>query len=115
MSDIKPQHIDLNKAQGLTINWSDGSRSFYPIDYLRKMSPSAEMSVLRQEMRDNPLTILPDSMANQSGPLTATNGELVGNYAIRIEFSDGHTTGIYSWNYLRSIDPNQRIPEVTED
>jgi DUF971 family protein len=29
----------------------------------------------------------------------------VGNYAIKITFSDGHDTGIYSWVYLRSIDP----------
>jgi DUF971 family protein len=37
--------------------------------------------------------------------LTALDAELVGNYAIRIRFSDGHSTGIYSWRYLRSIDP----------
>jgi DUF971 family protein len=30
---------------------------------------------------------------------------MVGNYAIRIRFSDGHDTGIYSWAYLREIDP----------
>jgi len=29
----------------------------------------------------------------------------VGNYALRIRFSDGHDTGIYSWRYLRSLDP----------
>jgi DUF971 family protein len=30
----------------------------------------------------------------------------VGNYAIRIRFSDGHDTGLYSWDYLRRIDPD---------
>jgi len=30
---------------------------------------------------------------------------LVGRYAVRIKFSDGHKTGLYSWDYLRSIDP----------
>lgn len=33
------------------------------------------------------------------------SAELVGNYALRIAFSDGHRTGIYSWRYLREIDP----------
>jgi DUF971 family protein len=54
-------------------------------------------------MERNPLTVLPASTA--SGPLTATGAELVGNYAIRILFSDGHDTGLYSWLYLREIDP----------
>ncbi|MHC4994492.1 MAG: gamma-butyrobetaine hydroxylase-like domain-containing protein [Planctomycetota bacterium] len=115
MSDVKPLNLDLNKTEGLTVRWDDGTVSFYPIDYLRKMSPSAEMSALRQEMRDNPLTVLPPSVANMDGPLAAKDAELVGNYAIRIEFSDGHATGIYSWKYLRSIDPNQRIPGVNTD
>jgi hypothetical protein len=36
---------------------------------------------------------------------------LVGNYALKIRFSDGHDTGIYSWAYLRRIDPaNPRGP-----
>ena len=34
-----------------------------------------------------------------------TGAELVGNYAVRITFSDGHDTGIFSWQYLREIDP----------
>ena len=56
-------------------------------------------------MASNPLTVLPAKMASHKGPLTAADAELVGNYAIRIRFSDGHDTGIFSWTYLRSIDP----------
>jgi DUF971 family protein len=33
------------------------------------------------------------------------SAEMVGNYALRIRFSDGHDTGIYTWSYLREIDP----------
>lgn len=83
----------------------DGRRSFYPVVLLRKMSPSAEMKQLREEMARNPLTVLPSS-ATASGPLTAEKAEFVGNYAIRIQFSDGHSTGIFSWDYLREIDPD---------
>ena len=44
------------------------------------------------------------------GPLRALDAELVGNYAIRIRFSDGHDTGLYSWEYLRRIDPGGGPP-----
>lgn len=69
------------------------------------MSPSADARELRREMARNPLTVLPSSAGKTKGPLTAVNIEFVGNYAIRIKFSDGHETGIYSWKYLREIDP----------
>jgi DUF971 family protein len=102
-----PTRLDLKKDRGLTIEWPDGRTSYYSIAYLRKMSPSADMKNLRDEMSKNPLTVLPSS-ARSSGPLVALDAELVGNYALRIRFSDGHNTGIYSWDYLRRIDPTQQ-------
>lgn len=103
----KPAHLDLVKDRGLTVQWTDGSSSFYPIEYLRRMSPSAESRQLREEMKRNPLTVLPSGMASQTGPIVAVGAELVGQYAIRMVFSDGHSTGIYSWSYLREIDPGE--------
>ena len=105
MSDA-PAKLDLKKDQGLTVQWADGSSSHYPIAYLRRMSPSADARQLRTEQARNPLTVLPASAARATGgPLVAESAEMVGNYAIRIRFSDGHHTGIYSWAYLREIDP----------
>jgi DUF971 family protein len=76
------------------------------------MSPSAEMRQLREEQAKNPLTVLPASAAKAaSGPLTALGAEMVGNYAIKILFSDGHDTGIYSWGYLWEIDPANVPPQ----
>lgn len=101
-----PASIDLKKDHGLTVVWGDGTTSFYSIAHLRRMSPSAEARELRDELKRNPLTVLPASSAQaRHGPLVAVDAELVGNYAIRIRFSDGHATGLYSWAYLRSIDP----------
>lgn len=99
-----PAKLDLKKDRGLAVEWADGTASYYTIAYLRRMSPSAEQRELRKEMTRNPLTVLPSSMAN-AGEIRATGAELVGNYALRIEFSDGHRTGLFSWEYLRSIDP----------
>ena len=99
----RPVHLDLQKDRGLTVEWSDGRRSHYPVGYLRRMSPSAEAKALREEMSRNPLTVLP--AGSPAGPLTAVDADLIGNYAVRIRFSDGHDTGIFSWTYLRQIDP----------
>ena len=100
-----PKNLDLIKDTALTITWANDTTTTYPIAYLRKLSPSADMKNLREEMESNPLAVLPNNMANHAGPLTVTNAQLVGNYALKIEFSDGPTTGIYSWEYLRSIIP----------
>lgn len=102
-------HLDLEKSRGLTIEWADGTRSFFPVDFLRRMSPSAEARELRQQLERNPLTVLP--AAKSKGPLTAESAKFVGNYAIRIRFSDGHDTGLYSWTYLRELDLQQRAAQ----
>jgi DUF971 family protein len=98
-----PTHLHLDRAQGLEVSWPDGRKSLYPIAHLRRMSPSADARHLREQLASNPLTVLPSGGGD--GPLRAVGLELVGNYAVRIEFSDGHSTGIYSWEYLRRIDP----------
>ena len=98
-----PSRIDLKKDRGLTIEWAHGGTSYYTISYLRRMSPSADARTLREQLAKNPLTVLPNTTT--SGPLTALSAELVGNYALKITFSDGHDTGIYSWDYLQEIDP----------
>lgn len=109
--DLHPKHLDIHKTRGLTLTWADGSTTFYPITHLRKLSPSAEMRELRDQIARNPLTVLPSSTApGSSGPLTITDAQLVGNYALRITFSDGHHTGIYSWQYLYDIRPAPDTP-----
>ncbi len=113
-----PTHLDLKKDRGLTIEWGDGTTSFYSITYLRRMSPSADMKMLRDEIEKNPLTIVNPRGEATGEPVVAAGAEMVGNYAIRIEFSDGHGTGIYSWAYLRQIDPalgKDRSGEARED
>ncbi|MCC5829413.1 MAG: DUF971 domain-containing protein [Phycisphaeraceae bacterium] len=108
----QPKHLHLDKEKGLSVVWHDGTESFYPIKLLRRMSPSADARTLRESMERNPLTVLPAS-ASSGEPLRAVDAELVGNYAIRIRFSDGHDTGLFSWVYLREIDPAVADPGVT--
>ncbi len=104
-----PVKLDLKKDRGLTIEWADGTTSYFSIALLRRLSPSAEARKLREEIARNPLTVLPTSRTSAPGAaLVVDAAELVGNYAIRLRFSDGHDTGIYSWAYLREIDPNAK-------
>lgn len=103
MDDHPPLHLHLDRERGLDVEWPDGRKVHFPIAWLRRMSPSADARELRKELDSNPLAVLPAS--GGGGTLTATAIEPVGNYAIRIRFSDGHSSGIFSWRYLREIEP----------
>lgn len=100
-----PRRLDVQKDRGLRVEWADGSASFYPVVYLRRMSPSAETRDLRERMARDRLVVLPAGPPDRA--LAITGAEMVGNYAVRLRFSDGHHTGIYSWAYLRQIDPGE--------
>jgi DUF971 family protein len=98
---IIPKHLDLQRERGLRVDWDDDTTVFYPVMFLRRMSPSADSKATREDLEQNPLAILPVS---NNDPLTIMDVELVGNYAVRFTFSDGHTAGIYSWDYLRGLE-----------
>jgi len=106
METAQPARLNLVRDKQLEIQWQDGSEAVYSLSYLRSMCPCAVCKEARQAS-DKPrgklsLTILP---GNYSQPLTVLHAELVGNYALRLEWSDQHASGIYSFDYLRSIMP----------
>jgi len=87
-----PTEIKLHqKSRVLEISFADGKTFHLPCEFLRVYSPSAEVrghgpgqEVLQAGKKDVEITEI----------------EPVGNYAIRPTFSDGHSTGIYSWDVL---------------
>lgn len=101
---IIPVHLDLKKEEKLTIRWQDGTESVYPISYLRTMCPCAMCKTVREEqaVKKPLLQILPGNFTESP---RAVGAEMVGNYALKIEWSDGHSSGIYSFRYLRDIAP----------
>lgn len=106
-SPVTPRHLDLKKDRQLTIEWQDGHRSVYPISHLRAMCPCAACKEERQAQAAAPVKrSLRVLSSNYTGPTTVVSAELVGNYALRLEWSDKHSSGIYSFEYLRSIEPN---------
>jgi DUF971 family protein len=94
-----PTEIKLHqKSRVLEITFSDGSRFDLPYEYLRVYSPSAEVrghgpgqEVLQTGKKD----------------IEIVNLEPVGSYAVQPQFSDGHSTGIYSWEYLYELGVNR--------
>jgi len=98
----RPVHIEVERERGILFRWSDGTERFLAVALLRRQSPSADMRELRAEMARNPFTVLPAGQAAQ-GALRIDAVEPVGHYALRIRFSDGHDTGIYTWSYLRGL------------
>ena len=86
------------QSRTLEVGFEDGVQFSLPFEFLRVYSPSAEVrghgpgqEVLQTGKRDVSLTAL----------------EPVGNYAVQPHFSDGHNTGIYSWDYLHWLGSNQ--------
>ena len=91
-SDVWPEEIRLAKSKSLLNVRFDNGKSFsLSAELLRVESPSAEVQGHGPGQKTTPVgkrNILISSI------------EPVGNYAIRIGFSDGHNTGIFSWNTL---------------
>ena len=98
MSSIAPVEIGRANAHDVKIRWQDGHESVYPSRALRLACPCAgcvdEMTGVVRVMA----TTIPEDVR----PLQI---ELVGRYAITIHWSDGHRTGIYSFDLLRKRCP----------
>lgn len=94
-----PTEITLHKkSRMLELKFEDGSQYQLPAEYLRVYSPSAEV-------RGHG----PGQETLQTGKrnVEITELEAVGNYAVQPTFSDGHNTGIYSWDLLYDLGVNQ--------
>lgn len=94
----QPVNVQLI-GQEVAIAWDDGAESYYRGERLRAASPSAanigERDILGVKYGGDGPKHFPG--------VTVTGWEIVGNYAIRFEFSDGHRTGLYSYDYLRQL------------
>jgi len=94
-----PQDITLhNQSRVLEIVFSDGQTFRLPFELMRVHSPSAEVQGHG-----------PGQAVLQTGKreVTVVALEPVGNYAVQPTFSDGHSTGIFSWDYLYFLGTQQ--------
>lgn len=97
---VTPKTIKLAGGNDtLTIQWSDGHASAYPYRLLREQCPCATCTELERPRAaaPNPLILL------GAKPIKPLRAELVGRYALQIFWNDGHSTGIYSFEFLRRL------------
>ena len=99
-----PVRIDIKKDHGIEIHWADGKVATYSLSLLRTACPCALCKEAREKSAQpkSRLTVLP---GNYSNPMHIAQAQLIGNYALKIEWSDNHDSGIYSFTYLRSLTP----------
>ena len=97
--DVWPTEIRLDRAEkSLHVTFEDGAAFDLPAEFLRVLSPSAEVQGHSASQRQT----VPGR--RHVGILEV---EPVGNYAIKIVFDDLHDTGIYSWKYLYGLGRRQ--------
>lgn len=96
---IWPSEIRLNpEKDALTVSFGDKGSFTFKAEFLRVLSPSAEVQGHSPDQR----VTVPGKIG-----VRVKNIEPIGNYAIRIVFDDGHDTGLYSWDYLHELGAEQ--------
>lgn len=90
-----PRELRLSRdRRTLAIAFEDGSAFDLPAEYLRVFSPSAEVQGHSPAER---------KLVSGKREVAIAGIEPVGNYAVKLLFDDGHSTGIYGWGYLHKL------------
>ena len=92
-----PNKIRLNTTdQQLELGYASGEQFALPAEFLRVLSPSAEV-----QGHGKPIL--------QTGKqfVRLTHAEAAGNYALKLVFDDGHDSGLYTWDYLYQLGSHQ--------
>lgn len=95
---VRPLHIARIGSE-LAVAWDDGVEQFFPLEFLRKACPCAacggEPDALGRVIRPE--------VTYRDGSFELVSYDFVGGYALQPRWADGHSTGIYSWNFLRRL------------
>lgn len=100
--NVYPTELKITDDHRLLIAWSDGQKRKYAFSQLRKNCPCATCREKRKEAASQP-ALLPVLSPAETLPLKVEGMKPVGNYAYSIAFSDGHDTGIFTFELLRML------------
>ena len=96
----------ITEGKGLEIDWADGHRSAWSFAWLRDGCPCATCNEERNQQgrkpgqpKPKPTAVLP----MYAPPPRPASAHPVGRYALQFNWQDGHSGGIYSWDYLRRM------------
>ena len=94
---MKPEKIERISEKALRIEWDDGKQTVCFAKTLRHHCPCA---ICQEDRKNkNPLKVVNSDQKS----VELTGWRYVGNYAIGLEWSDGHDTGIYTYEFLRQL------------
>jgi DUF971 family protein len=91
--DHEPERISVD-ADSVTITWTDGASTVVSGDRLRSSCPCAECREHESEAR---------SIIQIGDRSSIADAQLIGGYAIRFTFGDGHADGLYPYGILREL------------
>jgi DUF971 family protein len=97
---MKPKKLQIVDKKELFIKWYDESESLIDLKYLRDECPCATCkgeTILFRTIRPPSITVKNSSMYEVAGI------KPVGGYAVQINWKDGHSTGIYTYEYLKKL------------
>jgi ATP-binding protein involved in chromosome partitioning len=99
MQPSTPTAVRRRDPKRVVIEWADGHVSTFTTPQLRGVCPCAAcVNELTGQRMHDPRSVPED--------LEHTDVRMVGNYAIALQFADGHNTGIFTWTLLRELDPD---------
>ena len=105
MQEIPDQITADKNERTLTIRWKDGHDSVYPFGLLRAACPCASCRGGHEKMSAEPDPGVFEAHLPESSAVRMNKIDAVGQYALTIEWMDGHYYGIYNWHYLRALCP----------
>jgi DUF971 family protein len=113
--------VHVSTGAGVDITWADKHSSHYDFAYLREQCPCAmcnDERLKKAQGQEKDEQLKKENAAHRAAPLqsspllpmfkpklSAKAAHSVGNYALQIDFNDGHTAGIFSFDFLRTICP----------
>ena len=108
LDSITPAKVRVKKTEGtgVEIDWKDGHASSWTFAWLRDACPCATCNDEREKSGRKPGEPKPKPKSTfplYEPPVRPVEVTPVGRYALRFKWSDGHESGIYSWDYFRRV------------
>ena len=105
---VTPKKVRVKKSEGtgVEIDWKDGHRSVWSFAWLRNACPCATCHEDREKTGKLPGVAKPKEktlLMMYEAPVKPSEVTSVGKYALKFKWTDGHESGIYSWEYLRRM------------
>ncbi len=101
--EVVPVGLQIVEETKLEISWSDDRVQQIPLHQLRKACPCATCREKQKADAEKPKGLLPVLTMAEAAPLRIVRMRPVGNYAYNVAFSDGHDSGIFTFELLRSL------------